>query len=174
MSYSTPVTDWAAGDPVLNTDMNRIESNIAYLHNPPFEDHVMDDGADYTTSSATFVDVDGGGTELEVSITVDATTVLEIAFCGQIFNALAAAITYFDVTKDGARIGGDDGLWATAIYTSASASKPGVCFFRYIEVSAGTYIFKLQWKVSAGTTTLYAGAGSATLDTHGQFVVRKC
>lgn len=171
MPYTTPVTDWAAGDPVLNTDMNRIEENIRSLHEPPSDDVVLDQGADYTSNSTSFTNIDG--TILSIDITTTGGDIL-LVFTACCRNA--GGQMYFDFIRDDTtRVGGDDGVCAIGS-ALASTLVPGVPFVAWRLISgigAGTYNFKVQWKVSAGTGVLYAGAGTSGGDIHGQFLVRE-
>jgi hypothetical protein len=166
MPYTTPNTAWVAGDPALYTDFNRIEGNIAALKSPPADSFKLD-SANYTTTSTSFVDVDS--TNLSFTITTaGGDSVVEVHFHATVINATISQKVFFDVDVDGVRHGGDDGL----IFVKQDASNDNypLAFTRRIEgLSAGSHTFKLQWKVDGGTGTIFAGAGSAGTDIHGQF-----
>lgn len=160
MSFVTPITDWVAGDPVLYTDMNRIEGNTEALWNPPSGSSGFLDVANYTVNSATFANVDG--TNLAVEITITGDTVLFLFN----FSTGGARVSYYDIHNGTSRIGGDDGLFKV----TGTQGVPGA--IRLTGLSPGTYTFTLQWKNDGGgTTTLFGGNGSAGDQVHPRFDV---
>lgn len=164
----TSTKTFSSGDILTAADMNTyLSGNTDALKNPPSANYELDEGSDYTTTSTTFVDVDA--TNLSLTITTTGGDVM-IGFHGTVYNN-AGVWTYIDVTMDGVRIGGDDGI---AGLRTASQDYPHMSFVRLkTGVSAGAHTFKLQWKTSSGSTTLYAGAGTANFDWHSQFFVRE-
>jgi hypothetical protein len=140
-----------------------IRDNLLALKAPPTSSYVLNQGADYTTTSTSFVDLDA--TNLALTITTTGGDVL-IGFYGYVYNATGS--TFFDVLLDGVRVAGDDGLLRTS-----TAAFPFSCAYLKVSLAAGSHTFKLQWKVNTGTTTLYAGAGTASNDVHPQFWVRE-
>ena len=129
------------------------------------DSYVCDEASDYTTTSTSFVDVDG--TNLALTIITNGGPVL-VHFHGMFYTN--GARMWLDVDVDGTRTAGDDGIigaWQTANFT--------VTFSRLITgLSAGEHTFTLQWKViSGGTAKLYAGAGTSNADVHPQFWVRE-
>jgi len=158
------IHNWAVGEALTAGNMNNyINDNLDALKAPPTDDYVVDEGADYSTTSTSWVDVDSS--DLQLTITTTGGDVL-IGFYG--FHVNASSSCYFDVTLDGTRIGGDDGLQrAYTGYTPVS--------FVYLKtgLSAGTHVFKLQWRVLGATSYLYAGAGTTNNDLHPQFWVRE-
>jgi hypothetical protein len=165
MSWTTPRT-WTADELVTATMMNtHIRDNLNALKSPPSDNYECDEASDYTTTSTSFVDVDG--TNLELTITTNGGAVL-VHFHGMFYTN--GARLWLDVDVDETREGGDDGIigaWQTANFA--------VTFSRLITgLSAGEHTFTLQWKVaSSGTATLYAGAGTSNADMHPQFWVRE-
>lgn len=104
--------------------------------------------ANYTTNSTSFGDVDG--TNLSLTISTGNHRCL-VMFTGMASNS-GGSTTAFDIDIDGSRqghatlglIGGNNGPWPVTIaYMTA-------------QLSAASHTFKLQWKVSAGTGTLFA------------------
>lgn len=166
MAYSAPNTSWVAGDPVLYTDMNRIEANTEALHNPPSGSSDFLDVSDYTINSATFANVDG--TNFSVTVTITGDTVL----VGMNFTLVSAVVAHFDITVDGTRKGGDDGLFSCRWST---ANDRGGLFgaIRITGLSAGEHTFALQWKnAGSGTnSTIYGGNGSSGTQNHPSFWV---
>jgi hypothetical protein len=152
-----------------------VRDNFNALKAPPTAQYEFNEGADYTTTSTSFVDVDA--TDLALSITTTGGDVL-FSFTGNLTFAAAGNLVYFDIYDDGAaaRLGGDDGIAGLYLTLTTAANKPGFPFsFTHIErnVSAGSKTYKLQWKVGASTITMYAGAGTATADVHGEFFARE-
>ncbi len=166
MAWSTPYTSWVAGDQNTATAMNRIEANVVYLNIRPSSQYVLNQGSDYTTTSTSFTDTDT--TNLALTITTNGGDVM-VHFHGISTNS-AAVNTLYDVTVDGTRTAGDDGITG-----AAGTTRTTVSFTRLITgLSAGSHTFKLQWKVaSASTGTLYAGAGTSGSDVHPQFWVKE-
>lgn len=166
MAYTNPKT-WAVKEELTSSDLNTyVRDNLAALKDPPSDSYVLNEASDYTTTSTSFVDVDA--TNLALTITTTGGDVM-VHFYGN-FDGVAPNAVFVDVDLDGTRIGGDDGLIK---YENPSYVVP-VSFTRLITgLAAGSHTLKLQWKVSAGTTTLYAGAGTSTYDLHPQFWARE-
>jgi hypothetical protein len=113
----------------------------------------------YTTTSGTFVDVDG--TNLAITKTTGARVVL-IIFSAETGNSSSNQANYFDVDVDGARIGGDFGLIGVQLYTAGATGNASFVVPKLM--SAGSHTFKLQWLRTSGTATLYgAASGSSQL-----------
>jgi hypothetical protein len=163
-TWTTPKT-WSTGEALSASDMNtHIRDNLGALKAPPTAAYTCDEVGDYATTQTTFVDVDVSN--LALTITTTGGDVM-VGFHGHIYAN--GGICNLDVTVDGAREAGDDGI--TAVH---AAFREAVSFVRLItDLDAGSHTFKLQWKVSAGTATLYAGAGTANYDLHPQFWVRE-
>lgn len=130
------------------------------------DEYTPNEGSDYTTTSTSFVDVDA--TNLALTITTTGGDV-EVHFDGNAYNASLTEQIFFDVDVDGTREGLDDGF----IYIITNSGKQP-SFTRLITgLSAASHTFKLQWKTTASTATIPAGAGSAGSDVHPQFWVRE-
>ncbi len=169
MAYTAPRT-WVNGE-VLTASLltTHLRDNLIALKEPPTALYNVNESADYTTSSTSFVNVDAD--DLSLTVTTTGGRVL-ITFCGTMTMA-AANTVFFDVLVDGARLAGDDGLVANYIDRS---SPPGrsVSFAVWTSaLAAGSHTFRLQWRVSGSTATLYAGAGTGGGDLHPQFAVRE-
>lgn len=159
----TAPRDWADGELIDDGIMNTyVRDNLEALKEPPSSHYDVDEVGDYSTTQTTFVDVDSSN--LSLTITTFGGPV-RVWFDGTILNA--GGITYLDVDVDGSRQWGDDGL------AEIPAGTAHVSFFRRITgLSAGVHTFTLQWKVSAGTATLYSGP-TASHQTHPQFGVEE-
>jgi len=164
MAYTTPRTwtdDEVPDEVVMNT---HIRDNLIALKDPPSSSYTMNQGSDYSTTSTSFTDIDA--TNLGLTITTaggDVTVSINMSF-----EVGSANRWYLDVDVDGARTGGDDGIFVTQ-----GIANPYSLSMNYTisGLTAGPHTFKLQWKTSGGTLILYAGAGTSGKDTHGQFRV---
>lgn len=165
MAYTTPKTDWAAGDLVTASEMNRIGNNVAALKSPPTGHYEANQGSDYTTTSTSFANVDNTNFALTITTTGGG---VQIGFMGQARNT--SNLIYWDIELDGTRIGGDDGIMGGL---DANNFYPVSFVYLKTGLSAGSHTFKLQWKVGGTTGTLAAGAATAGADTHPQFWVQE-
>lgn len=164
MAWTTPKT-WATDELVTASNLNtHLRDNLNALKSPPSAAYTLNEAADFTTTSTSFVDV--SASKLALTITTAGGDVL-VHFDGRLG---ATARVYLDVAVDGTRLAGDDGITANG----DSGTAESISFTRLITgLSAGAHTFKLQWKVNTGTGTLYAGAGTSALDLHPQFWVRE-
>lgn len=162
MAWTSPKT-WTA-EVLTSSDLNtHLRDNLNALKSPPTDSYTFNEASDYQTSSSSYSNVDG--TDLSFTITT---------YGGDIFfyfsgtTSTSAGQIFFDVTVDGTRYGGDDGLCRVPNTLTTTT------LLVYITgVAAGSRTFALQWKCSSGTATLYAGAGTASNDVHGQAWVRE-
>lgn len=169
MTWTTPKT-WVTGEPLTAGDLNtHLRDNLNALKTPPGDAYIANEASNYTTTSTAFVSVDA--TNLALTITTAGGDAL-VAFSGAVSNNTAGQAVYFDVDLDGVRQAGNDGI---NVLTSAAANSIGNAAFAWLVtgLAAGSHTFKLQWKVSGGTGTLYAGAGTGGADIHPQFWVRE-
>lgn len=175
MAWTDPRT-WVAGEFVTASLLNtHLRDNLNALKSPPTQVQNVNDTADYSTTSTTFVDVDA--TDVKCTITTAGGRVM-VGFCGMVRfdnNAASPHRGYFDLDVDGTRLGGDDGLVGLGTLTTDEPILPVSFVVLTSELSAGSHTFKLQWKVSlsSNSLTLYAGAGTSALDTHPQFWARE-
>lgn len=163
MTWTTPRT-WSTGELVTASLLNtHLRDNLDALKNPPSDSYLANESANYTTTSTSFVDVDA--TNLVFTLDTGGGDV-QVAFNGVVGGN---GTVYFDVEVDGVRFAGDDGITRTI-----NGSTHALSFIILVEgLAAGSHTFKLQWKVSASTGTLYAGAGTANFDVHPQFWARE-
>ena len=170
MAWTTPKT-WAVDELVTASMLNtHLRDNLNALKAPPTASVEVDDSADYTTTSTTFTDVDA---ELELTIT-SAGGDLMVGFVGTIYHNTAAAYVYFNLALDDVDQAGDDGMFF-AQPNKGNTHGDGAISFVYLlrSVSAGEHTITLRWKVSTGTATLFAGAGTSGKDVHPQLWVRE-
>jgi len=169
MAWTTART-WVAGELVTASMMNtHVRDNLNALKAPPTDLHNADEGADWSTTSATFTAIDA--TDLSLSLTTTGGDIL-VSFCGN-FIAAAAAYVYLQVVLDGAGQEADDGLIAAYLDRTTAAGRP-LSFTKLIQnVSAGAHTVLLNWKASTSTITLFGGAGTGGGDLHPQFLARE-
>ncbi len=110
----------------------------------------------YTTTSASFTDVDG--TNLALSITTGARRCL-VSLAGSMQNSTAVFYA-LDLLVDGTSVTSGNGI----VSGNGTAIVP--CSFTFLTdvLTAASHTFKLQYKTSGGTLTLYgAGSGGTAL-----------
>jgi hypothetical protein len=169
MPWTPPKTDWQDGQIVDAQDMNEIGANLAALKAPPFAVTNLDEAADYTTNSTTFVDVSAA--RLGHTLVTHGGPLL-ITFTGAVGATSATIGVYFDLWVDGVRVGGNDGIFAVS--AAANATLNASFTYWITNLAAGTHTVRLQWRVSAAiTVTMWTGAGTANADVHPQFAVRE-
>lgn len=168
MAWTTPKT-WLAGGALIASDFNtHIRDNLLALKSPPTDSHSADEASDWTTTSNSFVAIDG--TDLSLSLTTTGGDII-VHFHGNVAASVGANV-YFQLVLDGAGVVGDDGH--IGLNTGAGAPGRNVSFTRLLTgVGAGAHTIVINWKTSAGTATLYGGAGTASGDLHPQFWARE-
>lgn len=162
--------DWSATT-LASADMDTyVSDNLDALKDPPAGYATLNEASNYTTTSTNFVNVDATEGKLQHTIAVVGSRV----FVGGtlVVSHASPSRIYFDVAIDGTVQGGDDG------YAGIHPSDAGLLKTLTFEVpitgiTPGSRIFTLQWKVFAGTATLYAGAGTANFDLHSTFWVEE-
>lgn len=170
MAYTAPTTRSTSDlitASIWNTDL---VDNITYLNARPNDLYTLNQVSDYTTTSTSFVDIDG--TNLSLSIATNGGDVV-VGFMGSAANANSGAGVYFNIDIDnGTAFAADDGMF---LFTAPGASFAVNVSFSVIitGLSAGVHTFDLQWKVSSGTGKIWAGAGTSTLDLHPRFWVKE-
>lgn len=131
--------------------------------------YTTNEAGDYSTTSASFVDVDA--TNLALTITTAGGDV-DIWFTGT-FKSTSTTAFFLNVDVDGTPIGGDGIVGARLWTTGLNSTQPISFVYRVSGLSAGTHTFTLQWRTLAGTLTLHAAAGSSNGDVPAQFGVRE-
>lgn len=131
----------------------RINSNAQAIQFSPLaiDSYTLDEGSNYSTTSTTFVNVDG--TNLSFTIQTGGGVVWVMFACTV---AASGEIANFDLNVDGTRLGGNAGIASRGL----AASNPRPLFIsRFLtDLEAGEHTISLQWSCSfGGTITLYAG-----------------
>lgn len=171
MAWTSPHT-WSVSELVTSTKLNeQLRDNMLALKDPPTDLYNVNEGADYTTTSDTFTNVDA--TDLSLTIDTAGGDVL-VTFFGSVRNTNAAGGFALNFTVDGVAFAAEDGLISTGA-SSITGSLP-VAFAAWVQgLSAGSHTFNLQFKRmgGAGTVEIFAGAGTSGHDIHPQFAVRE-
>lgn len=173
MTYAN-ITDVALGDLIDETTFNQILANLRALYAPASVHVEINNGSDYTTTGTSFADVDSAN--LKITLTLDAASDVLVSFHGLVTLSASLQSVLFDVTDNGVRVSTDDGI--TGLRSGSNGPNAtgvqGVSFVRLLPgLAAGSHEFRLQWRVSTGTGTLYAGAGTSGVDVHPQFWAAK-
>ena len=170
MAWVAPVTR-STGTLITASIWNAdIVANTLALKDPPTDSSIINEAADYTTTSTSFVDVDA--TDLALSVTSTGGAIM-VHFHGSVRNATINGAVFFDFTTNAVRDAGDDGL-ALHVTENGGVVVTTPSFTRLVEgLAAGTHNFALQWRTNTGTAILYAGAGTSNRDVHPQFWARE-
>lgn len=149
----TPPGNKNPGDPISASDYNVYSAaNIAYLFNGrPGSQIKRNNAADYTTTSASFVDVDA--TNLAIITTINSGKV-QVAFSCILSNSVGA-ISYLNLTVDGVSQGATNGITHKSI---GIAEEMFTFVFMIPSLSIGSHTFKVQWKTASGTLTMRSTA----------------
>jgi hypothetical protein len=130
-----------------------------------YDQYTLDEASNYSISSTSFTNIDG--TYLALQITIDSQAVTGQALVGWHGNTAVPSGQkgYFNLLVNGTLQAANDGIQFVGEGTLP------VSFARLVTgLVVGTLnTVTLQAKVTAGTMTVYSGAGTSTLDTHGQF-----
>lgn len=154
MASWTAMDNLSAGDVVTEADMDAIRGNIEYLKDPNRALTEYDNSADYTTTSATYVNVDA--TNVTLSVTSNGGPVLVWAMVTIASNSSPSSFG-FQITVGGNACATYDG---DKVATNAVGQ---VVLWGYYQPTAGAQTVNLQYK-SDGSTTL-------TVSSNGQNVV---
>jgi hypothetical protein len=171
MAWTTPKT-WNVDELLTAANLNmHLRDNLNALKAPPTVHYECDEDSEYTTTSTSFVDVDG--TNLALTLTTSGGDVL-VHFHASIVHTNAGKI-FFDVTLDGNRIGEDDGILGGYVQNAGSGNTASayMSFTRLVTgMAAGEHTFVLQWRTTGSTARLFAGATAAEA-VHPQFWARE-
>jgi hypothetical protein len=151
---------------LLNT---HLRDQLDFLKAPPTGNKTLNEAANYTTNSTSFVDIDS--TNLSLTINTAGGDVL-IIFTGTFSHNTAGGRVFLDVSVDGTDMFGDDGLVTHGCETANRQYAVTLVAWK-LSLSAGSHTFRLRWRTNTGILTLYAGAGTSLGDVHPQFVVRE-
>lgn len=175
MTWNLPKTNWQPDEIVTAADMNEIGQNLITLRNAVSSIDNIDHASDFTTSSVIFVNVDpntDASSNVLGSVFTSSGRPVMVSFVGSITHSSSSDVAvYFDLLVDGTRIAGDDGLLRV---TARSGEARNASFVYWLDnLAAGEHTVLLRWRVTSGTATLWAGAGTTNADVHPQFAVHE-
>ena len=165
MVWTNPKT-WSAGEALTYLLMNeQLRDNMDFLFDRPEACYTLNEASNYATSLTTWADIDA--TNLALTFTASGSHIMT-GFFGCFTHTAVAGRIHLDITVDGVREAGDDGLTMVAIQDTAD--RVNISFLHMMApLSLASHTIKLQWKTSGAQAILYAGAGTANYDVHGQF-----
>ena len=162
MAWTEPKT-WTA-EVLTSSDLNtHLRDNLNALKEPPTNLFNANEGANYTSNSTSFADIDATEGKFQHTIT---TTGGDLMIGFSAFIAGTSLVVYLDIMIDGVAVAGDDG------FVRGSQEQLGFVYLKQ-SVDSGAHVVKMRWKTNGNTATLYAGAGTASNDVHPQFWVRE-
>ncbi len=144
---------FSTGNVLTKTQAELIRTNLEFLRTPPnyfYQRPFID--ADYTTTSTSFVLIDG--TNIACTVYSYGNPV-RIRFCGALNHDTANGRIFLEILVDGAALSNavSDGLGAHGNDTSGNPY-----FFEINRLVAGlaegNHTFSIQWRTSSGTATL--------------------
>jgi len=109
-----------------------------------------------TTTSTSLADLTGA----TVTFTTGANPI-HVSFAATWAQSTTGQTAYFNILVDGAAQFGTNGLIYDA--TAAGYGLSVSCAFDTAALSSGSHTIKVQWKVSAGTGTIYANSTNAAI-----------
>lgn len=166
MAWNTPPT-YVAGDVLTASGMNTyVRDNFNYLlsgWSPAFVSR--NNGANYTTTSTTFTDVDA--TNVKASITIAGTKALIWTFCHMTCTGTGDGSELDIIVNSTTRLGNSThGLFRGQQGGILTVSLPAVA----TGLTPGANDFKLQYRcITSGTTTIFANP-AATVGSGGTYV----
>ena len=160
MAWTTPIT-WTVGQIIPAATLNtQIRDNLNYLNNynigggkPASVIKRYTAGADYTTTSTSFVDVDA--TNVIITLVLGGSKVA----WGATF-AVSGALAHFDCILDSTTryTGATNGFGAGTLGGGGSDERIVTIGGLWTGLSVGSHTFKLQWKLNTVGTALMAAS----------------
>lgn len=165
---------WDGTEAEIDHAVQQVEKLMQGINSGASAQYTANESADYITTATSFVDV---SPNMALPVTTAGGDIL-LGFSGNLkVYGSGAATVYFDITQDGQRIAGDDGLFFVFVHsnlTVADQYQPAAFTKLLRDVPAGPHEYRLQWKVFGGAgAIMYAGAGTLNIDPHPQFWLRE-
>lgn len=157
MPYNTPI-NWVPTTPIGAADLNaQLRDNIRYLHNErPMNAIIRNNAGDYTTTSATMVDIDA--TNLSITLTVTSGRVA-VWFVAGFWASANPTLIYWDIFMDSVALGAQikKAYVGGATHISLMTIKSGI--------SVGSHTFRPRWSIDGGINTgkIFSDANSKVL-----------
>jgi hypothetical protein len=149
MAYITPPA-WTPSMPASQDRLNILSNDIAFLFQKALSVTKRNNAGDYSTSSASFVDIDG--TNLAATI-LCTTGRVRVTLIGTFYADAASRQMSVDFTMDGTRF---NASFTNGLASETMDTNSRVCTFTDIKtgISAGSHTFKVQWLTGSGTAKL--------------------
>lgn len=159
MAWTTP-PDFVQGGVPTEAQMDILSADLSYLLNYPQAYVVRDNGANYTTTSTTFVDVDASNLILTMSLSGGRAIVMAT------FHAFPPATgngSEYDLIVDSTTRAGD-ATHGLARQPQSGSTQLITLLGYWSGLSIGSHTFKLQYRsITSGTTIISANGGAATI-----------
>lgn len=143
-----------------NLDANRVHRRAIYSAN---------EGADYSTTSATMGDIDS--TNFNHTLILTEIADVSCNLNGSVIQSAATNRHFFGLLVNGIQQFADDGLLSYINPDAGGAVRPHLVSFAVPvpNLLPGTHNFRPQWRTSASTLSMAAGAGTGNFDSHSTF-----
>ncbi|HML24915.1 MAG TPA: hypothetical protein PKD09_24890 [Aggregatilinea sp.] len=147
MPWTTPKT-WNVNELLTAAALNtHLRDNLNALKEPPTGIAAVP--STYTTTSTSFVTIDAAN--LAATLTTSGGNVL-IGFTGAWAIGAVGYLAYLTITMDNVNVAGVNGV----ALTSVGGAVPLALNYLLTGVAAGAHTFRLQWRVTGNTATLYS------------------
>jgi hypothetical protein len=153
----------------LGAIYNDASSNLT-TNNDHSAQYTLDEGADLSTTSTSFVDADATNLALPI---ISLGNDIIAKFDATVGASANSARVRLNLSVDEADIVGDDGVVSAICPT---ATRPVACPINRVlhTLMPGTHLVKVRLRAQTGTAYIWAGAGTGNeCDVHGQFSVRE-
>ena len=154
---------WSAGDTLSASDMNTyVRDNMLGLLEPAREILNPTTGTDYTTTSASFVDVNTTDFQVDLTPNIENGLTCDILIGGTISlrcsGTATAQVTNFDLMVNGTSVSGGTGI---AVFEGTSSQ---IYTFTLNYILSGqdnsAKSIKLRWRTNGGTARIFMVSGS--------------
>ncbi len=155
----TAMNALVTGDLVTEEDMAALRGNLHYLLDPNKARLIHNNGASYTTTSTTFVDIDSAN--LSITLQTHGGPVL-VTFAANAYASNASYRVRFDLSVDGTRYTGMPLglLQACNLGNDVAAATPIAFAVLVTGLEAGSHTFRPQWCVTSGSSVSLVSYGS--------------
>jgi hypothetical protein len=145
MAWTNPIT-WATNRLVTALDLNeQLRDNLSWLYSRPKAQYV-NNGASYSTTSTTMVNVDGTNLSLTLACT-GGSVLVNVTATVMVTGTAWTDRVNIGVTRDGSLLA----LRAQATRYGNDNNRINVSFSFYATADAGNRTFNLQWSIYGAT-----------------------
>lgn len=163
MAWTAPST-WSSTVPISATTLNeQVRDNMSYVHSgKPVAAIRYSQGSDYLTASGTFVNVDATNLSFTLNCTTGRVLVMAAA---HLYTTGVAGNVYLDVSIDGTRQGGSQGLVKHQV--ASNITQDTHIQFVKTGLSTGSHTFTLMWATATGGTVNMVSDGNLAVQFYG-------